>query len=290
MKKILITGGGGLLGQHFVDKLIDEFNILAIDIAVNPFDPHQNLEYIKKDLTKFDTVKPVIDDFAPELVFNCAGTTDVDACEQNRKQAYTLNVGLVENLLTTKAEKLIHFSSDYVFNGENGPYAEEDPTGPINYHGETKLKSETVLAESGREHIIIRTNVLFGTGRNIRHNFITGLIDNLQKGKKLHIVTDQFNNPIHAGNLAEAAIEAARSDFNGILHVGGADYLSRYEIALKTAKHFNLDQGLIRPTTTKKLNQKAKRPPKGGLKIDKARKILKTRLLPFDEALSMIKI
>ena len=94
--------------------------------------------------------------------------------------------------------------------------------------------------------------------------------------------------PLRAGNLADAALEIALSEFTGIIHIGGVDYLSRYEIAICTANHFGLNNGLIKPITTKKLGQTAKRPLKGGLKVDKAMKLLKTRLLVLDEALKLM--
>ena len=288
MRRILIAGAAGLLGQHLVNKFKDKYSVLAVDIADCPFDNHAHIKYIQGDLMKFAALEKEISSFAPELVFNCAGLTDVDACETNRKLAYNLNVKLVENLLRLDFNKIIHFSSDYVFNGENGPYSEADNPDPIDYYGETKLLSEEILEAAGRRYVIIRSNVLFGFGKNIRPNYITWLIENLKIGRKLDIARDQFNNPIHAGNLADATIEIAESDYSGIIHIAGADYLSRYEIALLTAGHFRLDRTLINPVVTSELGQAAERPLKGGLKIDKARKLLQTPLLPFVKALNLL--
>lgn len=295
MKRVLITGAAGLLGQHLVSclgtagTLHKDSSILAIDKADNPFDYSDNLDYLQSDLVAFDTIKPVLENFNPDFIFNCAAYTDVDGCEKNRKLADALNIHLVENLLELLSyEKIIHFSTDYVFNGLDGPYAEMDNTDPVGYYGWTKLRSERVLQSSQRSFLIIRTNVLYGTGKNVRLNFITWLVDNLRQNKILRIITDQLNNPTYAGNLAQAAIEAAQKDYTGVLHVAGADYLSRYQIALKTAIHFNLNSKLIKPTSTDQLGQKAKRPLRGGLKIDKARKLLKTRLLGLDEGLRLM--
>ncbi|MEE9553435.1 MAG: SDR family oxidoreductase [candidate division Zixibacteria bacterium] len=288
MKKSLVTGAAGLLGQNLVSKLISGFTVEALDIAERPFEPHPNLSYRKTDLTDFNPVKALIDRFNPDFIFNCAAYTDVDGCEKHRKLAYDLNIGVVKNLLETSFGKIVQFSTDYIFNGENGPYAETDQVDPIGYYGETKLESEKLIRESPRNYLIIRTNVLIGSGRNIRPNFITWLIDKLKAGENLRIVTDQFNNPIHAANLADVAIEGGTGDIEGVLHVGGASYLSRYEIAIKTAEYFGLDTGLIRPITTSELEQTAKRPLKGGLKIDRAKSKLKTRLLTFEDALRLM--
>jgi dTDP-4-dehydrorhamnose reductase len=261
---------------------MDDFLVDAADIAENPFKSHPNLSYKRVDLTDFELFRPELDSFKPDVVFNCAAYTDVDGCEKNKDLARLLNVSLVGNLLNTGTAKVIQFSTDYVFNGESGPYAEDDDTDPVGYYGRTKLESERLVASSGRDFLIIRTNVLFGYGKNIRHNFITWLIRSLKEKKKLRIVTDQFNNPIHADNLAAAAIEVGMGETGGILHIAGASYLSRYEMAIKTAGHFGLDPGLIEPVTTAELGQAAGRPLKGGLKIDLAMSILKTELLTFE--------
>ena len=288
MKRALVTGAAGLLGQSLVSKLNIDFTVEALDIAENPFESHSNLSYKKIDLTDLDTVRPLVDEFNPDIIFNCAAYTDVDGCEKNRKLARDLNVGVVENLLKTSFGKIVQFSTDYVFNGESGPYSETDPVDPVGYYGETKLESERMIRGSKRQHLIIRTNVLFGRGVNIRSNFIIWLIDKLKAGEKLRIVTDQFNNPIHAANLADAAIEGGAGVIDGILHAGGSSYLSRYDIAIETARHFGLDEGLLTPITTADLGQTARRPLRGGLKIDLAVSKLKTRLLEFDEALSLM--
>ncbi len=288
MKRALVTGAAGLLGQNLVAKLANSFVVEALDIAQNPFESQPNLSYKKSDLTDFESVKPGIDEFSPDIIFNCAAYTDVDGCEKNRQLAHDLNVGVVKRLLTTSFGRIVQFSTDYVFNGESGPYSETDPVDPVGYYGATKLESERLIRESSRAYLIVRTNVLFGTGPNIRPNFITWLIEKLKAGEKLKIVTDQFNNPIHAANLADAAIEGGAGDVRGLLHLGGASYLSRYEIAMKTAEHFGLDASLIQPIMTSDLGQTAKRPLRGGLKIDLARSKLKTRLLGFDEALDLM--
>lgn len=284
----MVTGAAGLLGQALVAKLIENNVVEAIDIAESPFESHPNIGYEKLDLLDFESARPLFEEFNPDIIFNCAAYTDVDGCETNKTLAYELNVGLVERLMTIPFGRIVQFSTDYVFDGEGGPYSETDETSPVGYYGQSKLESESIIRASGRDHLVIRTNVLFGRGKNIRPNFITWLIDMFRKKKKLRIVVDQFNNPTYAANLAEAAIEAGESAIDGILHVGGDSYLSRYEIAIKTAGHFGFDKGLVTPITTEELGQTAKRPLRGGLRIDLAKSRLKTKLLTFDEALHLM--
>ena len=294
MKRVIITGAAGLLGQHLircfesVEKRDPDFSILSIDKAANPFKYSANMRYIQADLREFDSIKPAIEDYKPDYIFNCASYNNVDGAEKNRESADDLNVHLVENLLELASEKIIHFSSDYIFDGLHGPYSEEDTPDPINYYGQTKYRSERILKESGKNHLIIRSNVLYGTGLDIRPNFITWLISSLRRNQRVRIVTDQLSNPTYAGNLAQAAIEAAEKDLTGILHVAGDDYISRHETALRVAAFFDLDSKMITPTTTDQLSQPAGRPLRGGLKIDKAKRLLKTRLLGLDEGLGLM--
>ena len=290
MKTVLVTGACGLLGQHLVNRLKSKYKVAAVDIASNVFENHPGIKFIECDLTESGKLLEIVSDVSPDIVYNCAAYTDVDGCEKNRDMAYRLNVKLVENLIDADVERLVHYSSDYVFNGLQGPYDEEDETDPIGYYGKTKLLSENIILDSDGGHLVIRTNVLFGTGINIRPNFIAWLVESLKQGKQLKIVTDQYNNPIHATNLAEASIEAEEKGLTGILHIAGGSYLSRYEMAIKTADCFILDKNLILPVTTSELGQTARRPMRGGLRIEKAMKLLDSRLLSFDEALELLKI
>jgi dTDP-4-dehydrorhamnose reductase len=114
---------------------------------------------------------------------------------------------------------------------------------------------------------------------------VTWLIENVKSGREVRIANDQYCNPTYAGNLAEAAVEATGNGISGILHIAGRDYLSRYDMALGVAGFFDLDTGLIKPVESKDLNQQAKRPLMGGLRIDRALKLLKTRLIGLDEGL-----
>lgn len=288
MKTALVTGACGLLGQHLVTQLKKYYMVVAVDISDSVFDNSGDTTFFKSDLTDQHNLENIIGEYNPDLVYNCASYTNVDGCEKNREDAFKLNVGVVEGLLAAKVKRLIHFSTDYVFNGNNGPYTEDDITDPIGYYGETKLISENIIWDSTGNHLVVRTNVLFGKGINIRPNFISWLIGNLKNNKPVKIVTDQFNNPTLADNLAEASIGAGCKDISGIINLAGGSYLSRHEMAIKTASHFGLDDSLITPVLTSELRQIAQRPLRGGLIIDKATSLLDCRLMEFNEALNYL--
>ena len=288
MRKVLITGAAGLLGQALVNHLKENHILLCIDIADNPFSAHKNLRYLQTDLTDFMPLKADMISFKPDFIFNCAAYSDVDSCEVNKQLAEKVNIGLVENLLSIPFTKLIHYSSDYVFDGQAGPYAENDQTHPLDHYGWTKLKSEESLQKSSFNCLIIRTNVLYGTAVNTRPNFMQWTAENLRQNRTIRVVNDQFNNPTYAGNLAEASTEAVTRDFTGIWHLAGPGYYSRFEIATIIADLLKLDTSLIKPVATSELSQTALRPKKGGLKTEKAAALLAAKFFSLKDGLKII--
>ncbi|MFQ6031879.1 MAG: dTDP-4-dehydrorhamnose reductase [Candidatus Zixiibacteriota bacterium] len=292
MSKVLITGSNGLLGQKLVKDFSPHYKIIACDLSPESYLPLSNLSYESLDITNPRQLGFQISFYHPEVIINAAAYTDVDGCEIHKDKAWATNVGGVKNLVDSCRKqkiKLIHLSTDYIFNGEEGPYTEEDPPAPVNFYGETKLQSEKLIKESGIDFLIIRTNVLYGFGKNVKRNFLLWLLDKLSKNEKIKIVTDQFNNPTLVDNLSSCILEMVKKDLSGIYHIAGSEYLSRYDFAIKVANKFDFDKNNILPTKTEHLQQKAKRPHRGGLKTEKAEKILETQLLSIDTALDYIK-
>jgi dTDP-4-dehydrorhamnose reductase len=181
--------------------------------------------------------------------------------------------------------KLIHLSTDYVFDGEKGPYSEDDPPNPVNFYGKTKLESENLIKQSGIDFLIVRTNVLYGFGKKVTNNFLLWLLEKLSAGEKIKIVTDQFNNPTLADNLSECILEMVGRNLSGVFHIAGADYLSRYDFAVRVAERFGFDKTNISPAKTETLKQEARRPLRCGLRTEKARNVLQTELLGVEKGL-----
>lgn len=290
--KVLITGANGLLGQKLCQHFSSSHKVVAFDIHPQSFIPATNFSYQSVDLTDNDEVRSYVECNIPSVIINAAAYTDVDGCETRKRGAWEINVEAVENLVNLCEEykiKLAQLSTDYVFDGENGPYAEDDPPHPVGFYGETKLESEKVIKQAKIDFLIVRTNVLYGFGKYVRKNFLLWLLEKLSAGERVSIVTDQFNNPTLADNLSLCILEMVEKNLSGIYHIGGAEYLSRYDFALKVAEKFSFDKSLILPTKTELLQQKAIRPHLGGLKIEKAQRILQTKLLNVDEGLEQVK-
>jgi dTDP-4-dehydrorhamnose reductase len=271
MKRILITGTNGLLGQSLLKILCSENIVLASSQEQLAVLPPSNWEYQQLNITNYDHCKEIFRNFAPEVVINAAAFTDVDGCENEKELCWQVNVKGVENLAMLARRYDIHFiqySTDYIFNGENGPYSESDRPSPLGYYGKSKHAAENVLRQIGCDAAIIRTCVLFGTGYKIKNNFFLWILENLQAKNKINVVVDQYNNPTLAEDLALGTKAVIDTAAKGIFHLAGKDYLSRYDFALAIANNFNFSQDLILPIYTKELKQKAARPLRGGLKIE----------------------
>lgn len=292
MKTVLITGANGLLGQKLCRHFSSSHKVIATDLQPDSLVSLPNLSYETLDITDRRALDFHVRFYKPSVIINSAAYTDVDGCETHTAQAWATNVGGVKNLIRACKKhnsKVVHFSTDYIFEGENGPYSEDDPPNPVSFYGETKLESEKVIKRSGIDFLVVRTNVLYGFGKKVKKNFLLWLLEKLSAGEKLEIVTDQFNNPTLADNLSACILEMTEENLSGVFHIAGAEYLSRYDFALKVAEVFGFKEAEVAPIKTDSLKQKAKRPSRGGLKIQKAQGILKTKLLDVKEGLTRAK-
>ncbi len=288
---ILITGANGMLGEECVKMLSATHQITACDLHETlQYDGH--LDYQPLNIINQQDVYRAIKKVHPEWVINCAADTDVDGSEKDRKTAWGVNAGGVQNLVTEMSRsgaRLIQISTDYVFDGTDGPYSEDAPVRPINYYGQTKLDAEEIIRNSGIRAAIVRTNVLYGSTTLQKASFVRWVVEKLSRFESISIVNDQFGNPTWSFGLAEAIQRIIDTDSTGLYHYGGADYINRFEFALKIAEVYKLDPTLIRKTSTRALNQIAPRPYKAGLTCDKIVKELNVKLYSITESLKSMK-
>ncbi len=292
MAKILITGVNGLLGQKLLASANSNHTILGIDIHDRPFLRHKNFLYERIDITDRRLLTNAILNFYPHYVINTAAMTDVDSCEKYREQCWKINVHAVNNIVYAARKigsNVIQISSDYIFDGKNGPYSENDFASPLGYYGKSKLASENVLFASDLDYAIVRTMVLYGAGINIRPNFVTWLISTLKINQSVKIVTDQLGNPTLADDLAKAIFKIIELNSWGIFHVSGSEIIDRYSFALAIARNFELDEALIVPVVSSDLKQKAERPLKSGFIVNKAQTELGIYLSNVEEGLKLFK-
>lgn len=293
--RILITGSNGLLGQKIVAQLQRRrIDYLATSSGENrnPDCPENN--YVSMDITSLDDIEKCIDIFKPTCIINTAAMTNVDACEDDSKKCKRLNVDGVQNLISKCNENeihLVHLSTDFVFDGEKGPYKENDERNPLSIYAKSKVDSEDLLMNSDfKLWTIVRTIIVFGQGNNLsRSNIVLWAIEALKKNQELKIVNDQFRAPTYADDLAWACIQCAILKSYGIYHISGPETFSIFEMVLRIADYFQLDKSKLIAVSSDTLKQKAKRPKRTGFILDKAIKDLKYDPLTFEESLSRIK-
>ncbi len=286
--KVLITGSSGLLGQKLISQGRRDVQIFSTG-RTRPKQDQENFELL--DVTDARQVKGLLEEIGPDWVIHAAALTDVDRCEVERDLAWRINAGGTENVVRACESLhigLVNLSTDYVFDGASGPYAETDSTNPLSYYGLTKLEGERCTLSMRGQGIVVRTIVLFGYAPGIRLNFITWLIRTLSQGTPVRVVTDQWGTPTLADDLAGFLIALCQKNAAGLFHFAGADLLSRHEMAIRTCRRFGLDEGLLIPITTQELRQVAPRPFRSGLKTDLIQREFQVRPCPFDEALNIL--
>ncbi|GAB4183101.1 MAG: dTDP-4-dehydrorhamnose reductase [Calditrichia bacterium] len=289
--KVMITGANGQLGQAVFRAVKEKDQFRLCDIHSDFLLKGYNDYYCNLDITKADELRKLIAEFGPDYIVNCAAFTNVDACETEKELSWNVNVKAVEQLAYLSRiyhYHLIHISTDYVFDGLEGPYSENDRPNPISFYGKEKLASENAVLNEAEAYTIIRTNVLFDYYPGIGDNFFTWLIKKLFKGEAVRIVSDQFNNPNYAYDLAKMIYYIMERGVQGVYHCGGEEYMSRYELAIKAAEWLDLDKSLITPVLTSEFKQAAKRPLRGGLKIDKAKRDLGYRPTSLHTSLQVL--
>ena len=292
--KILITGSNGLLGQKLLHKLrLDSsVQLIATSKGENRVSEQNGYIYFDLDITNNDAVAQLISSERPEVVINTAAVTNVDLCEDERKACDALNVDAVKYLADACAKidtHLIQISTDFIFDGEDGPYTEEDVPNPLSYYGLSKLKSEQLLQAHSVKWTVLRTIIVFGVGEKLsKGNIVLWAKSALEKGDPLNIIDDQFRAPTLAEDLADICILAAKKKAFGIFNASGKDIMSIYEIVERIAKHYGCTTENLNKISTATLKQKAGRPPKTGFILDKSKKKLGYNPHSFEECLTLI--
>lgn len=292
-KNIMITGANGLLGQKVTQIFTQEseHRLFLTDLHDKAAGQH-GLEYFKMDITVKDDVKEKVRNYKPDIIINTAAFTNVDGCETERELCWRVNVDAVKNFIIASRvndTKIIHISTDYVFDGKTGNYEESSKPNPLSYYGKSKLASENALIASGIRFSVVRTMIIYGTANYIRPNFALWLIDMLEKGEHVRIVDDQFGMPTISDDLGWGILKIANLDKSGFYHICGSEYLSRYEFAVKLANIFGLDENLIIPVKTSDLNQAAPRPIRSSFILLKAETELGLKPLNVSEGLVFLK-
>ena len=264
--RILITGAFGQLGHSLQSILSKKSNY---ELICTGRKVKKGQEGISLDIRNQVALKELINTTAPDILINLAAMTNVDACELNPKLAGEINVAGLEHICNSFKGKIIHLSTDYVFDGTSGPYKEDDPLNPISIYGKTKLASEHILLEKDIKNLVIRGNVLYDYSPHTSASFLNWVVSSLKGNQEIKVVEDQFNNPTWTRSMSDIIELSIENDLEGIIHWGDSVHISRFEFAKLIAKKFSLNESLIKPVLTSELNQPARRPLQSGLSTEK---------------------
>ncbi len=285
MKKALIIGASGLVGNALYKTLSAQCQVKGTYCGY----PSECL--VRLDISNKPAVEKIIKDFNPDYVFLPAAMTNVDLCEDNKDVCMKVNVGGVKNVIDavkSQSSKLIYFSTEYVFDGKNGPYSETDIPNPINAYGKAKLEAEKNIISELKNYLIIRTTGIYGWEPQGK-NFVMGLIRRNRLKETVKVPLDQISTPTYVQDLANVSWKLANFEKCGIYNVAGISLINRLEFTNSIADEFGLDKKLINAVKTEDLKQKAVRPLNGGLKTDKISNELNIHMSSVAEGLKLMK-
>lgn len=304
MKKILITGSNGLLGQKLVELLIQKatdryaaagepYNqVIATARGENRLPFIEGYEYQSMDITSREQVLKVVADTKPDVIIHTAAMTNVDQCESEKDLCWQQNVNSVEYLIEACAKIdcfLLHVSTDFIFDGKSGPYKEDVEANPISFYGWSKYAAEKAVMNSNIRWSIARTVLVYGIAHDMsRTNIILWVKKSLEDGKNIKVVTDQWRTPTLAEDLAKGCALIAEKEAEGIFNISGKDFLTPYEMAIMTADYFKLDKSLISQADSTTFSQPAKRPPRTGFDISKSQQVLDYQPVSFIEGIEIL--
>ncbi len=294
MKKILVTGSNGLLGQKLVYKLKarPDVELVATARGANRLLDQTGYTFYQLDIENRENVDEVIDAVKPDHIIHTAAMTQVDDCELDHAACDRANVDAVQYMVNAAERNnchFVHISTDFIFNGEEGPYDEEGVADPLSYYGNAKWKGELIVQQSKLKWAILRTVLVYGIVDNMsRSNIVLWAKGALEKGEPINVVDDQFRSPTLAEDLADGCILAVDKQATGIYNISGKDQLSIIDLVRTVADYYGLDKSLINPVSSKTLNQPAKRPPVTGFILDKARRELGYNPHSFTEGIALM--
>ncbi len=275
--KALVTGSNGLVGSRIVRVL----EARGYDVV--------KLTRADAELSDAKSVQSAIDRARPDVIFNPASMTEVDKCEADKERAFRDNVVAPTNLAVAArivGAHLVHVSTDYVFDGDHGPYREDDIPNPRGVYATTKRQGEVAVEAMGRDFAIARTAVVYGWPQAARPNFGAWLYGVLSQKKEARLFEDQFVSPSLADNVAEMLVELGERKLIGTWNIAGAEVVSRVELGHAFCDTFGFDKSLVVPTKLAAMNLASPRPLHSGLVVGKAQKELKTKPLAIAEQLA----
>ena len=286
--KLLVTGASGLVGGRLAALAAGRWDV-AGTYGRHPFDL-PGVEAVSFDLEAGREIRSMVRRLRPDAVAHCAAWSDLDRCEREPGRAFRINTDASRILAAACAEsgsRFVFASSDMVFDGDKGDYAETDPVNPLGVYGESKARAEEQIRQCCPNHAVARLALVYGSSMTAGRSFSDNLVSAWRDGKTTPLFTDQYRTPVHVVNLAHALLELAESGFTGTIHLGGPEKVSRYAFGLRLAEANGFPPDRVSPSLLAEAKLLAKRPRDASLDITLAKRALKTRLIGIREGLGM---
>ena len=290
--KVLITGANGFLGQHLCKYLtLQGFQIVAASKGQCRIPSQFYLQYASVDLVDRNAVQVLVQSFQPDIIIHNAALSKPDECNSNHALCIQQNVEVTDNLLkafnelVSPQKKFIFISTDFIF-GENGPHAEEDTTGPLNFYGTSKLMAEQQVIKSAVAYAIIRPVFIYGPKWDgLRGSFLHWIKSSLENQQPIKVVSDQLRTPTYVEDICKGIEQVIVQNKKGVYHLAGDEILSPYQMAITTATVLGLDTRLIEKVTSDTFIEPVQRAKRSGLIIDKAIEELNYQPISFEEGI-----
>jgi dTDP-4-dehydrorhamnose reductase len=285
--RVAVTGANGMLGGEAVAQLSGKHEVLATGVGPGR-PPEGTYRWVEADLGDGASVERALLEFGPRAVLHAGAVTDVDGCEREPDLAWRVNAGgtqQVARACRALGARLVAVSTDYVFDGEAGPYGEEDLPNPRGVYARSKLAGEWMALSIAPDCAVARVAVVYSGRATARPTFATQVVDKLSRGEPVKAFEDQLTSTTLAASGAAMCLELLlETSYRGVLHVSDETVLDRVDFARRVARRFGL-AGEIVPVRTADVELLAPRPLRGGLRVERATKLLRNRPLPLDQAL-----
>jgi len=291
-KKVLLTGGSGLLGLGLAESCPNQWEVSAVRMRKTSYPEYWAKTHVL-DIQNKKCVEEAFSKDSFDVVIHAAGIASVDYVNKNYAESLESNIVGTLNVSSACRKRsipLVYISSNAVFDGQNAPYAEHHKPNPVNEYGELKLECERLIQKTLKRYLIVRPILMYGwNSRSGRANPVTWLLQKLDQGETVKVVDDVRENPLYNFEAGRSIWVAVEQKLEGILHLAGGTEVSRYELALATAKIFGKDQNLIEAVKSSYFPELAKRPPNTTFSTEKMEKVLGIKPLSLYQGLEAMK-